>query len=228
MWNTVAICQNNETPTPPKYKELINSQLKTNKKNKEVITLMKSIAIVYYSASGTTHSLAEAIQKGASSLPPNTNKVEVNTYRILPEHIQEGRFIESNMLKVISKADGIIFGSPTYMGSVAAQFKAFIDATSSIWVQGGWTNKVAAAFTVGSHYSGDQLSTIQYLQTLAGQHGMLWVGLDDKGLQEQNVPNSSGASSGLITYTQNNEVPKDALLTAQYLGERVAKLVNRI
>jgi len=145
----------------------------------------------------------------------------------LPEHIQNGRFIEPNMLELITKADGIIFGSPTYMGSISAQFKAFIDASSSIWFKGDWTNKVAAGFTVGSHYSGDQLSTIQYLQTLASQHGMLWAGLDGKGLQEQNVPNISGASSGLITYTQNNEIPKDALLTAQYLGERIAKLVSR-
>jgi len=195
---------------------------------------MKSIAIVYYSASGTTHSLAEAIQHGINACNSNTDKTEsandvaVYTYRILPEHIQGGRFIELNMLALISQADGIIFGSPTYMGSVAAQFKAFIDATSSIWAEGKWTNKIATAFTVGGSYSGDQLSTIQYLHILASQHGMLWAGLDGKGLQNNNVPNTSGANSGLITYTQNNEVPKDALLTAQYLGQRVAKLVNRL
>jgi len=187
---------------------------------------MKSIAVVYYSASGTTHSLAEAVQQGANSLTGNENRVTVNTYRILPEHIQNGRFIAQNMLTLITQADGIIFGSPTYMGSVAAQFKAFIDATSTLWSQGKWANKIAAAFTVGSHYSGDQLSTIQYLQTLANQHGMLWAGLDDKGLQESKTPNTSGASSGLITCTQNNEIPKDDLLTAQYLGKRVAKLVS--
>lgn len=197
---------------------------------------MKSIAIVYYSASGTTHSVAEAIQHGVNLFSSNvdrsdntesTHKVTVHTYRILPEHIQGGRFIELNMLSLINQADGIIFGSPTYMGSVAAQFKAFIDATSSIWAEGGWANKIAAAFTVGGSYSGDQLSTIQYLQILASQHGMLWAGLDGKGLLNKNVPNTSGANSGLITYTQNNEVPKDALLTAQYLGRRVANLVNR-
>lgn len=198
---------------------------------------MKSIAIVYYSASGTTHSLAEAIQHGINAFNSNadkpdntesTNNVAVHTYRILPKHIQEGRFIELNMLALISQADGIIFGSPTYMGSIAAQFKAFIDATSPIWAEGKWTNKIAAAFTVGGSYSGDQLSTIQYLQILASQHGMLWAGLDGKGLQNNNVPNTSGANSGLITYTQNNEVPKNALRTAQYLGQRVATLVNRL
>lgn len=202
---------------------------------------MKSIAIVYYSASGTTHSLAEAIQYGINTLNSNTHRsdstsnsteskhnVVVHTYRILPEHIQGGRFLELDMLASISQADGIIFGSPTYMGSVAAQFKAFIDATSSIWAEGGWTNKIAAAFTVGGSYSGDQLSTIQYLHILANQHGMLWAGLDGKGLQTNNVPNISGANSGLIIHAHNNKVPKDAFLTAQYLGQRVAKLINQL
>ncbi|TYK67306.1 flavodoxin family protein [Colwellia echini] len=185
---------------------------------------MKSIAVVYHSASGVTHSLANAIQQGASTIYNAQGAVEVNAYRIQPEHIHQGRFIAQDMLDNISKADAIIFGSPTYMGSISAQFKAFVDASSEIWFSGGWTNKIAAAFTVGSYYSGDQLSTIQYLQTLAGQHGMLWAGLDGKGLKENNVVNNSGAQSGLITYTQNSKVPSDALLTARYLGERVARL----
>lgn len=184
---------------------------------------MKSIAVVYHSVSGATHRLANAIVQGANSCAD----VKVNVYRILPEHIHQGRFIALDILYEITKVDAIIFGSPTYMGSVSAQFKAFIDASSEIWSTGSWTNKIAAAFTVGSHYSGDQLSTIKYLQTLAGQHGMLWAGLDLKGLKERNIQNNSGAQSGLITYTQDNEIPADALLTAQYLGERVSLLANR-
>jgi len=189
---------------------------------------MKSIAIVYYSASGTTHSLAKAIQQGINVFSNDKSNihVEVNTYRILPEHIKDGRFIEKKMLHAITQANAIVFGSPTYMGCVSAQFKAFIDATSSLWSQGSWTNKIAAGFTVGSHYSGDQLSTIQYLQTLANQHGMLWAGLDVSGLQKSNTPNRSGASSGLITYTQNDKIAEDDLLTAQYLGKRVAKVMS--
>lgn len=184
---------------------------------------MKSIAVVYHSASGTTAQLASAVEQGIKAC----ENVSVNVYQILPEHIHHGRFIADEMLSAITQADAIIFGSPTYMGSVSAQFKAFIDASSEIWFNGGWSNKIAAGFTVGGHYSGDQLSTIQYLQTLANQHGMLWASLDDKGLRDKNVTNSSGASSGLITYSQNNELPDDALLTAQYLGERVALLANR-
>jgi multimeric flavodoxin WrbA len=183
---------------------------------------MTSIAIVYHSGFGTTHQLALAIKEGAKL----HGETKVNLYRILPEHIQGGRFIASEILNSVSKADAIIFGSPTYMGSVSAQFKAFADASSEIWSTSSWSNKIAAGFTIGSHYSGDQLSTIQYFQILAGQHGMLWAGLDNKGLQENNVINPSGAQSGLITCAQNNEVISDDLQTAQYLGKRIALLVN--
>lgn len=184
----------------------------------------KTIAVIYHSASGATHRLANAIQQGANTC----RGVNVNVYRIQPEHIQDGRFIAKDIMLDLTEADGIIFGSPTYMGSVSAQFKAFADASSEIWSTGEWTNKIAAAFTIGSSYSGDQLSTIQYLQTLAAQHGMLWAGLDSKGLQARNTKNDSGAQSGLITYSADSEISNDALLTAQYLGERVASLASRL
>lgn len=184
---------------------------------------MASIAVVYHSGFGTTHQLALAIKEGAKLL----GETDVNLYRILPEHIQGGRFIASDLLNSVSKADAIIFGSPTYMGSISAQFKAFADATSEIWSIGSWSNKIAAGFTIGSNYSGDQLNTIQYFQTLAGQHGMLWAGLDNKGLQENKVTNHSGAQSGLITCAKNSEVTSEDLQTAQYLGKRIALLVRK-
>jgi len=183
---------------------------------------MTSIAIVYHSGFGTTHQLALAIKDGAKLV----KETEVNLYRILPEHIQGGRFTASDILDSVSKAGAIIFGSPTYMGSISAQFKAFADATSEIWSANAWSNKIATGFTVGGNPSGDQLNAIQYFQILATQHGMLWAGLDNKGLQENKATNRSGAQSGLITCAQNNEVVSDDLLTAQYLGKRIALLVN--
>jgi len=184
---------------------------------------MAIIAIIYHSGFGTTHQLAQAIEEGASS----SANTDVNLYRILPEHIKDGRFIASDILNSITKADAIIFGSPTYMGSVSGQFKTFADATSEIWSTNSWSNKLAAGFTVGGNFSGDQLNTIQCFQILAAQHGMLWVGLDNKGLQESNVINRSGSQSGLIAWAKNNEVNSDDLQAARYLGKRVALLANK-
>ena len=75
-----------------------------------------------------------------------------------------------------AKADAIIFGSPTYMGSASAPMKAFMDASSKVWFTQGWKDKLAAGFTVSSNQSGDKLATLQQFVTFALQHSMLWIG----------------------------------------------------
>ena len=77
----------------------------------------------------------------------------------------------------LEKADAIIFGSPTYMGSASAPFKAFMDASSKVWAAQGWKDKIAAGFTNSASQSGDKLATLQQLAIFAAQHGMMWVGL---------------------------------------------------
>jgi NAD(P)H dehydrogenase (quinone) len=76
----------------------------------------------------------------------------------------------------LAASRAIVFGSPTYMGNVSWQFKKFVDATSAVWAQQGWKNKLAAAFTNSAGINGDKLSTLYTLFTLSQQHGMLWVG----------------------------------------------------
>ena len=74
-------------------------------------------------------------------------------------------------------ADAIIFGSPTYMGGVSAEFAKFKDWTSKRWMDGAWRNKLAAGFTASASWNGDKHNTLYQLLTLALQHGMVWVGL---------------------------------------------------
>lgn len=66
-------------------------------------------------------------------------------------------------MQSLQECDVIIFGSPTYMESVAAQFKAFADATSYFWSSQRWAGKVAAGITSDTGLNGDQTSTLQYL-----------------------------------------------------------------
>lgn len=182
---------------------------------------MKTIAVIFHSVTGTTKSIAHAICEGVQSV----EGVSVNLLRINGKDIINGRYNSQVVLESISRADAVIFGSPTYMGSVSAQFKAFADASSEIWSVGGWTNKIAAGFTVGSCYAGDQEVTMQYFQTLANQHGMLWAGIDMRGIKRDNIPNLMGAQSGVIAKSEGTEIHQDDLITAQYLGRRVAHLL---
>ena len=76
----------------------------------------------------------------------------------------------------LDSADAIIFGSPTYMGSAAARFKEFAEKLAGeVWLQRLWVNKIAGGFTVSAGRSGDKLITLQQMQVVAAQMGMLWV-----------------------------------------------------
>lgn len=185
---------------------------------------MIKVAIVFHSAGGTTRQLATAVAAGAAKEPG----VAVIQAEIAGADISAGRFCNSTLLAQLDSADAIVFGSPTYMGSVSAQFKAFADATSERWEQQLWANKIAAGFTIGSNFSGDQLHTLQYLQILANQQGMLWAGLDVPGNHNTAGLNRLGAQSGVIAQSADGLLHETDLLTARYLGQRVARISKHV
>ncbi len=78
---------------------------------------------------------------------------------------------------LLDASQGIIFGSPTYMGSVSADFKRFMDSSSKRWRDRIWQGKLAAGFANSGGLSGDKLSVLQQIHLFAMQHGMLWSGL---------------------------------------------------
>lgn len=181
------------------------------------------LAVVFHSASGTTRQLAQAVAAGAAEVAG----VDVVMAEIVGADIVQGRFRNSALLQQLSSVDAIVFGSPTYMGCVSAQFKAFADATGELWAEQAWANKLAAGFTIGANLSGDQLSTLQYLQVFAGQHGMLWAGLDLPGGYDAEQRNRLGAQSGLIAQSADGKVHETDLRTACYLGQRVVGLLQQ-
>ena len=96
---------------------------------------MTKIAVVYHSGYGHTAKLAEAVHAGAAELADTT---------ILPISA-EGELPEGGW-DTIAAADGVIFGSPTYMGGPSWQFKKFADASSKPWFGQAWRDKVAGGF----------------------------------------------------------------------------------
>lgn len=185
---------------------------------------MKTISLVYFSETGTTHSLAQAVLTGASSI----SGIKVAACRISGSDIVEGRFKANHYLELIDESDAVILGSPTYMGGPAAQFKAFADATSERWDTQRWSGKVAAGFTVGANPNGDQLATLQYFSILAAQHGMIWIGLDLAGGFDKQGRNRLGSQLGLSACCVDEQIHPSDLDTAFYLGTRVATLCSTI
>ena len=113
------------------------------------------------------------------------------------EDIQSGRFKNDSLMAKLDASDAVIFGSPTYMGGPAAQFKGFADATGERWFKAAWHDKLAAGFTVSGGPSGDKLSTLHYFFTLAMQHGMIWVGLAESPFNDKGI-NRLSSYSGVM------------------------------
>ncbi len=135
------------------------------------------------------------------------------------------------MFAQLDASEAIIFGSPTYMGGPAAQFKAFADATASKWFGRAWRDKIAAGFSVSLSPSGDKFSTLQYFHTLAMQHGMIWVGLGEMPLPANGI-DRLGSFGGVMAQAgqEPTEIAPNApdKLTGELLGKRVAEFALRL
>ena len=182
---------------------------------------MSKIAIVFHSGYGHTQRVAQAVADGAGA-----ELIAIDADGNLPEGAWE----------TLNAADAIIFGSPTYMGGASWQFKKFADASSKVWFTRGWQDKVFGGFTNSASFNGDKQVTLQYLNTLASQHGGLWVSL---GLMPSNTKaatrndvNNLGGSVGLLVQSPSDasaaEVPQGDLDTAKLYGARVAAIAAKL
>jgi len=184
------------------------------------------LSVVYFSGSGHTAKMAEAVAKGAGTVPG----VETRLLAIEGRDIRDGRFTNETLLAQMDASDAVVFGSPTYMGGPAAQFKAFADATAGRWSQAAWKDKLAAGFTVSSGPSGDKLSTLHYFFTFAMQHGMLWAGPAELPFNDQGI-NRLGSYAGAMG--QAGTEPPDTApnaadkATGESLGRRAAQAALR-
>jgi NAD(P)H dehydrogenase (quinone) len=181
---------------------------------------MSKIVVVYHSGYGHTQKIAEAVAHSAQAV-----LIKIDAEGNVPDGAWEQ----------LATADLIVFGSPTYMGSVSWQFKKFADASSKVWFTQGWRDKLAAGFTNSASMNGDKLSTLHYLFTLSQQHSMLWA---STGLMPSNSKaatrddiNYVASSSGLMTATPSDAsademVPGD-IATAKAFGQRIADLTTR-
>lgn len=181
---------------------------------------MADIIVVYHSGFGHTKKVAEHVAQGAAA-----ELVAIS---------ENGELTEADWAK-LNAAKAIVFGSPTYMGNVSWQFKKFADATSRIWYNRGWQDKIFGGFTNSASPVGDKGLTLSALQTLASQHGGLWVSLgqlpsNTKATQSTD-PNTLGGSVGLLVQSPADasvdEIPQGHLDTAVAYGKRIAAISAR-
>src|SRR5574343_299068 len=200
-------------PTPKSY-SLIYPVSNPNP-NPLTENTMSKIVVVYHSGYGHTVKQAEAVAKGAGA-----ELIAIDA---------EGHLTDDQWA-TLDAADAIIFGSPTYMGSVTWQFKKFADASSKAWFTQKWKDKVFAGFTNSASMNGDKHSTLHYFITLAMQHSGIWVGTglmpsNSKAAQRNDI-NYVASFAGAMMQTPSDasvdEVVPGDIETARLFGERVA------
>ena len=183
---------------------------------------MTQLTIVYHSGYGHTQKLAESVFAGASEAPGvEATLIAIDAEGNLPD----------DAWVTLSSSDAIVFGSPTYMGSVSWQFKKFADATSKPWFGQAWKDKLFAGFTNSASMNGDKASTLHYLMTLAMQHSGFWIGTglmpSNRKSAQRNDVNYLGSFSGLMGQSPSDGSADDGPLpgdleTGRLFGRRVA------
>ncbi|MEV4556292.1 flavodoxin family protein [Kitasatospora sp. NPDC049285] len=175
------------------------------------------IAIAYHSGYGHTAVLAEAVRNGAEA--------EGATVHLIPVDA-----ITDEQWEQLDAADGIVFGSPTYMGTASGAFHVFAEDSSKRWFTQAWKDKLAAGFTNSASKSGDKLHTLQFFSILAAQHGMTWVNLGlhpgwNSSTASEFDLNRLGIFLGAGAQSNNDQGPEDVhkadLATAEHLGRRI-------
>ena len=174
------------------------------------------IMIPYFTGMGHTRLLAEAIADGAGA----ATVIDV-------ENMTDADWA------ALDAAEAIVFGAPTYMGSVAARYDMFLEEAAVRWQNQTWANKIAAGFTVATFPSGDKFSTLMRLSVYAAQMGMLWIGQAEIGAPvnpDRGGVNAHGSWLGLMAVSSRDKgqmVAADDLATARLFGKRIAPAADR-
>lgn len=179
-----------------------------------------TIVVIYHSGYGHTQRVAQKVADGAGA-----ELIAIDSDgNISPEDWQ-----------LLDDAKAIVFGSPTYMGNVSWQFKKFADASSKAWFARAWQDKLFAGFTNSASMSCDKQMSLLTMQTLASQHGGLWI---SAGLAPNNAKaakrddtNFLGYFAGLMTQSPSDssagEMSAGDLNNARLFGERIAAVAEK-
>jgi len=193
--------------------------------------LAVKVAIIYYSATGTTYRLARAVEEGATEAGADARLRKVR--ELAPEeaiasnqgwaaHRLESQHVVEASLDNLAWADALIFGTPTRYGLPTAQLKQYLDTTGPLWAKGALVNRIYSAFTGSGTAHGGQETTIINVNTTFYHWGAIIIGPGYADPIQFKVGNPYGAS-----FTSNNGALKPdetALASARFQGRRVAEL----
>ena len=190
------------------------------------------ILILYYSRKGSTAELARYSARGVESaggeavvrtVPPISAKTEATE----PKIPQSGPPFAS--VTDLEKCDGLLLGSPTRFGNMAAPLKYFLEQTSGLWLKGALVNKPAGVFTSTSSLHGGQESTLISMVLPLIHHGMLWAGIpySEPAISTTRTGGSPYGASH-VANEWNDAISEDERLLAIALGKRITMIAKNL
>jgi NAD(P)H dehydrogenase (quinone) len=195
---------------------------------------MTKILILYYSRTGHVKAMAEQIARGVESVtgceavfrtvPPVSTVCEA-TQDTIPN---EGHLYVSH--EDLKQCAGLVLGSPTRFGNMAAPLKYFIDSTSDSWLSGVLSGKPAAVFTSTGSLHGGQESTLLSMMLFLFHHGMLLMGLPYSE-PELMTTKSGGTPYGASHLAgADNKLPldDDEIKLCKAIGRRIANTAKKL
>lgn len=193
------------------------------------------VLIVYYSANGATRGLAEASARGVASIPGVLPRM-----RTVPPVAAAGEQRnppdDANRPPWVTRTDldetvGLLLGSPTRFGNMAAPLKYFIDGLTDVWLSGSLTGKPAGVFTSTGSLHGGQETTLMSMMLPLLHHGMVLAGLpysDHPGLHSTDSGGTPYGATHVAGATNERTIDTTETALAYGLGRRISQLALRL
>jgi NAD(P)H dehydrogenase (quinone) len=190
---------------------------------------MTEILIVYYSRHGATAALARHAARGVESVPG----CQATLRTVPPVSAESERPVKAvpdsgapyASLDDLRRCDGLLLGSPTRFGNMAAPLKYFLDGTSALWLDGSLSGKPAGLFSSTQTLHGGQETTLLTMALPLIHHGMLLAGIPftERGLNQTRTGGTPYGATHVAGFAeQPGALSEDEITLAQVLGRRVA------
>jgi len=198
---------------------------------------MVRILILYYSGYGHTEIMAGAVAEGVNAVE-GCEAVVKRVPELVPDEVAAGSGMKVDQAAPFASPDeladydGIIFGTPTRFGNMAAQMRNFLDQTGGLWARGALIGKPGSVFVSTASQHGGQETTITSFHTTLLHHGMIVIGLPYSFAGNTIISEISGGTpygASTIAGGDGSRLPSEnELAGARFQGEHVARITRKL
>ncbi len=199
------------------------------------------VLIVFYSAYGHVHKMAEAVAEGVKEVGgaeavirrvPETVSNDILEQMGALEAQKALSHIPTITVDELPTADAVIFGTPTRFGNMCGQMRQFLDATGPLWAKGALVGKVGSVFTSTATQHGGQESTLLSFHITLLHQGFIVVGLPYSFQGQMRIDEITGGSpygATTIAGSSGERMPSENELDgARFQGRHVATIAAKL